>query len=319
MQYSTVTGHQALRIALSKLTTADPTGTYLFSGPAGVGKRTVAFETARYILCNGSRSDDCECASCKRFGKNHPDFLCIGQKDRVKVDDVDRLLEFSSVSPFLSSRKVGVIDNADTMTWEAGNRLLKTLEEPSAGFVYIVVSSNPSSVIPTVLGRCVKFVFSPLSQEEVIDVIWKKLGFELPKARVLGWMAGSADIFSRAGAYLKYRDMAVDFVTGAKDRSLLDALDYVDKVEYGDVRVFMDMLVLVMTDVLLIKSGVSDIVNADLRDTLTKTAGTILVNPYVVFLAHLTQAGRYSYLNVNLNLSLKNVLLKSYHLLARSA
>lgn len=311
-----VIGHQTLRRALSKLTTVDPTGTYLFSGPAGVGKRTIAFETARYILCNGSRSDDCVCTSCRRFGKDHPDFLCIGQKDRIKVDDVDRLLEFSSVSPFLSSRKVGVIDNADTMTWEAGNRLLKTLEEPSTGFVYIVVSSNPSSIIPTVLGRCVKFAFGSLSQEDVINVIWKNLGFELPKARVLGWMSGSSDVFSRAGTYLKYRDMAVDFVTGAKDRSLLDALDYVDKVEYGDMKVFIDMLVLVMTDVLLIKSGVGNIVNADVRDTLSKTAGIIKINPYVVFLANLTQAGRYSYLNVNLNLSLKNVLLKSYHFIS---
>jgi len=181
--FTSIIGHEFIKPRLSSLVKkGNKTGTYLFFGPPSVGKRTMAFDIARHILCVGESGDDCSCRSCKRFGKDHPDFLCIGQNEKIKVSDADTLLEFAESMPFISDGKVAVIDNADDATWEASNRLLKTLEEPRPGFSFFLVSSDAGKILPTVRSRCIEYVFETLSQQDVINIIWKKMGFDLPQA-----------------------------------------------------------------------------------------------------------------------------------------
>jgi len=317
--FSSVIGHEHLKSKLSAMfQKEDQTGTFLFSGPPSVGKRTVAFDASKYILCKESGDDECSCYSCERFGKDHPDFFCMGSKDRIKTADADLFLDFVSTRPFLSNRKVAVIDNAETATWEAANKLLKIIEEPYKDFSFFVISSDPGSVLPTIVSRCIKYNFERLSQGDLINIIWKKMGFELPKAQILAWIGSGSpiDIFSNAGSYLSLRDHAVEFVSGLKRTNLIDSMDYIDKIPKKDLPIFSDMILMVMTDLLLIKNGIEDIANSDARESLKKLSEKFNGRALAGATSFFSQAKKYSSLNVNMNMVLKNILIKSYPLFA---
>ena len=308
-----IIGHQNIKDILLKKLSGDPSGTYLFYGPPSVGKRTMAFEMSKMILCE-NRNEGCTCQSCKTFSKGHPDFMCVGRTEKIKVEDIDRILNFVSLTPFMSDHKVAVLDNAHNITLEASNRLLKALEEPPPRFAFFLVTAEPQGLLKTILSRCIQYEFQALSREDVTNILWKKMSYELPQARVLGWLASdvSADIFAKAGHFLKYRDMAFTFVSEFKRKRLIDSLDFVDKVEREDLSIFIDMIVLLLTDMLLLKCSIKDIINADLGEALRKVHEDVTYKALIWAVSNLSQVKRFEYLNINLNLALKNILLKTY-------
>ena len=311
-----VIGHGQLKERLIVRLKKHPIGTFLFYGPPSTGKRTTAFEAAKFILCEESGEAKCVCRSCKRSEFDHPDFLCVGRKEKIKVADVEKILEFSETTPFLSKNKVIVLDNAHDITWEAANRLLKLLEEPPPHFAFFLVSDNPQKMIPTILSRCIKFEFNSLQKDDLIEIFSIKMGFKKSEAKMLGWVAAdtSMDIFSHAGKYLKYRMMVVEFLSNMKKRKLIDSLDYIDKIERGDLSIFCDLLVLILTDILLLKNGIQDITNGDIIKDVTKIAENINPKALIAITSHFSQVKRYQYLNINSNMNLKSCLIKSYPL-----
>jgi len=315
--FPTVIGHDAIKKKLGALLARGSAGTFLFYGPPSVGKRTTAFELAKAILCNNRPMfGDCSCRSCLKFYSGHPDFLCIGQHEKIKVEDVDAILDFTSLSPLLSNEKVIVIDNAQDITWEAANRLLKVLEEPPPKVSFFLITRDINALIPTILSRCIKYEFGVLSREDLTNIIWKKLGFDLPQAQVLGWLASdsSFDVFAKAGHYLKYRNLAYEFLAGVKNKDLSDLLDFVDKVDRQDLGIFADMLVIVLTDLLLLYNKIKAITNVDLIEPLEKLAFTFKDRALVACVATFSQAKKDAYLNVNLNMVLKNTIIKTHPL-----
>lgn len=308
-----VIGHEQVKEKLSFRLKEHPAGVYLFCGPASIGKRTTAFEVSRIILCEENSEEKCSCSSCKRYKLGHPDFLCIGQHERIKVDDVSFLLDFCSTTPLISDYKTIVIDNAHEITAEAANRLLKVLEEPPPNFALFLITSDPQRLIPTILSRCVKYEFGNLTREELTVIMNKKLGFSPKKAEILGMLAAdsSLDIFSNAGLYLVHRKKAVEFLAGVKKRPLVDAFDFVDNIEKGDIPVFIDMMLLLLTDFLLLKSGILKITNKDLQEDLVKISKDINDRALIMIVGIFSQLKRYLYLNINLNLYLKSVMIRT--------
>ena len=315
MELEGVIGHESVLPRIIPVVESNG-GTFLFHGPPSVGKRTVAFETCRKILCTGGRVPTCTCASCKKFGSGtHPDFMCVGRLGKIKVADVDSVLEFTLTAPFLSGRKVVVLDNAEDITWEAANRLLKVLEEPPGGMFFFLITSNPSMLLPTVFSRCVQIEFGHLSPTDVMNVLFNKMGFDLPQARVLGWLAAGStiDIFPKASQYLRYRDMAFEIVSQTRSRSLIDCLDYIDKIERDGTGIFADMIIMVLTDIMLVQNQINQmIMNVDLTDQIVKLAGQFNVKAMTAIVSTMSQVKKDSGLNVNLNMALKNALIKSY-------
>lgn len=308
-------GHRDLIPHLELQINKDPTGTYLFHGPISVGKRTAAFEISRLILCE-TKEDECHCKSCQKFPLDHPDFLCVGKNEKIKVVDVEKILDFSITTPFLSKNKTVVIDNAHDITWEAANRLLKILEEPPSFFSFFLISSEPQKILPTILSRCIEYEFGSLTREDLTNIIWKKLGFSLPEAKVLGWIGAdsSLDVFSDAGKCLKYRYMILELINSIKNKKLIDLLDYVDKIDKEDLSVFSDLFLIVLTDVLLIKKGISKIVNSDVIDNIRKVSEKFNVKALIAIVNSFSQLKKYSYLNINMNINLKNLFIKNYQL-----
>lgn len=162
--------------------------TFLFVGPAGVGKRTFAMRLAEGLLCKESPSDPLSpcghCESCRLAGAgSHPDLLTVGLpkgKSSLPVDLFigDRehrnrlgLCHEIALKPYLGTRRVAVIDDADHLSTESANCLLKTLEEPPPRSVLILVGVSLSRQLPTIRSRCQVVRFSALSDQTVERIL----------------------------------------------------------------------------------------------------------------------------------------------------
>ena len=154
---------------------------FLFMGPSGVGKATVAHGFAQSLLCaDAARSGEAlggchRCAACHKVQvRCHVDLQWVEKeegKTRISVDQVRDLTRFLSLTPMESAWKVAIVDDAAEMNAAAANALLKTLEEPPANSILILVTSRPGMLLATTLSRCVKYYFQSLSKEEFSQII----------------------------------------------------------------------------------------------------------------------------------------------------
>ena len=150
----------------------------LFVGREGIGKKRVALLSAAMFLC--SRGGCESCRVCKKvFSGVHPDVRLEYPKGKrsILIDQVRELKEWAFMTPMEGERKVAIIDDAHLMKTEAANALLKTLEEPPDGTLFILVTSEPSRLLPTIVSRCQIVRFTPLKREEV-DEICEREGVE---------------------------------------------------------------------------------------------------------------------------------------------
>lgn len=142
---------------------------YLFSGPRGVGKTTTARLIAMTANCTSSGLKPCgECESCLsvRAG-SHPDVLEIDAASNNSVDDVRELREKVGLAAMRGGKKIYILDEAHMMSRAAFNALLKTLEEPPGHVIFILATTEPEKIIPTILSRCQHYRFRRLTAEEI--------------------------------------------------------------------------------------------------------------------------------------------------------
>lgn len=168
MAFENLIGNETVKKLLSNIVEQDKiTHSYLFLGPSGIGKTLFAKEFAKMILCMGEQKLCGTCKSCLQFEeKNQPDFIFIEPEDgTIKIEKIRQMQEKILEKPIVSSRKVYIIKDSDTMTKEAGNCLLKTLEEPPKFVTIILVASNESVLLNTIRSRCMKVLFHKIEQE----------------------------------------------------------------------------------------------------------------------------------------------------------
>lgn len=146
---------------------------YLFCGPRGVGKTTVARILAKSLNCLNRKPDGDPCGvceSCKEIqndNRNHPDVFEIDGASNRNIEDVRELKEKVKYGPVRSKYKIFIIDEVHMLTGASFNALLKTLEEPPPYVVFIFATTSPEKVPMTILGRCQKFDFKRLTVEEI--------------------------------------------------------------------------------------------------------------------------------------------------------
>ena len=184
MPFSQIVGHRRVVSLLSKALARETLPpALLLAGPAGIGKRRTAVALAEAINCLQPRAtgqlerDACgECASCRRIARGvHPDVIVIepGDTGTIKIEQVRDVIDRAGYRPFEGRRRVVIVDEADALVVPAQNALLKTLEEPPSASVFILVSSLPDALLPTVRSRCPRLRFGELSAAEVADVLMR--------------------------------------------------------------------------------------------------------------------------------------------------
>ena len=145
---------------------------YLFIGIEGIGKSLFAKEFAKTVLCTSNDNKPCEkCKSCLEFkNDNNPDFMIINPDgNSIKIEQIRFLIQKIYEKPVSSDRKVYIINDCDKMTIEAQNSLLKTLEEPPKYATLILITSNESKLLGTIISRCTKIYFSPIEDGKILE------------------------------------------------------------------------------------------------------------------------------------------------------
>lgn len=168
MAFENLIGNEAIKdLLLNMVEQKKVTHSYLFLGPSGIGKTLFAKEFAKQILCLSKEKPCKGCKSCIQFEeKNQPDFIFIEPEDgTIKIEKIRQMQAKILEKPIISSKKVYIIKDADAMTQEAQNCLLKTLEEPPSFITMILVAANESLLLNTIRSRCMKVLFHKIEEE----------------------------------------------------------------------------------------------------------------------------------------------------------
>ncbi len=184
MAFRQVVGHRRLLSLLSHaIARQSLTPSLILSGPEGVGKRLTAISIAQELNCltvaqgfsPASSSGACgTCTVCSRIARGtHPDVMTIepGETGSIKIEQVRAAIDRANYRPFEGRRRVTIIEEADALVPAAQNALLKTLEEPLPASVFVLVTSRPDTLLPTVRSRCAHLRFGRLQVAEVASVL----------------------------------------------------------------------------------------------------------------------------------------------------
>ena len=161
---------------------------YLIVGPRHVGKRTLAFNLAQALNCDGPELPCGQCRSCQRIleGK-HADVTPIGlnSKTEIGIDDIRGLQRIANLPPYEGKYKVFIINDAEYLSTEAANSLLKILEEPPQSVVWLLLVAEEEHLLPTIISRCQRLELKPVPSEQVQEVLVNSFNVETSRAKLL--------------------------------------------------------------------------------------------------------------------------------------
>lgn len=183
MTFKDLIGQEQVKQLLTEIIQTKRIGhAYMFCGPDGIGRKTMAVCFAKALTCNGRQPDTAEpCGICEACILNksdtNPDVIIIKKQENkatIGVEDVRLVQEEISTAPQFGKYKVIVFENAEKMTVQAQNALLKTLEEPPPYIVLILISANNSQILDTVKSRSVKIDFKRYTDNEILEAFRKE-------------------------------------------------------------------------------------------------------------------------------------------------
>ncbi|MCC6137363.1 MAG: AAA family ATPase [Bdellovibrionaceae bacterium] len=302
-QLSSVVGHKHITDKiLSSLKIGKLFSSAIFSGPEGVGKKKVALGIAQEANCQTIPACGV-CASCVRFLviPNEGYMLLEPSGDKIKIEQVREVLEYLSLRSELPNRFI-IIDQAEKLTVQAANALLKSIEEPPEGVHFILITSNLSMLLPTIRSRCQVFSFSGLTEKELVSLVP-----ELAPWQVL-WSFGRVSLAQKIvqEEWLDLRKTSINFLHKPGDKAVYDAL-YKDFSESQKAEYIFHTWMTYLRDSLTVQENASTaLYNKDIENFVRKFAENRKIREGIdaLFLAREDYSG-----NVDKNLILENLAL----------
>ena len=216
--FENIIGNEAIKNTLEKsIKTNQITHSYLMIGIQGIGKKLLAKEYAKVILSSNDII-------------NNPDFLCIEPDgNSIKIEQIRNFQKEIQEKPIISNKKVYIIDDADLMTKEAQNCLLKTLEEPPEFAVIILIGSNENAFLPTIKSRCMILHFNRLSDSEIKSYLQEQYN-ELNVTQSMLDIAGGS-----IGRAINLKDKQEQYSKVEEIINNLDKKDLIDIIQSSEI------------------------------------------------------------------------------------
>jgi DNA polymerase-3 subunit delta' len=193
MDFRSIVGHDHQKALFSSLVERNKLPhALMFSGPKGVGKATLAFELVKNLFC--AKKMVCgTCRPCRNLASGtHPDFTLVKTETSIKIDELRAIRKEVYEPPYDADVRVILIDDADLMTREAANALLKTLEEPPPSNLFILVTSREQDILTTIRSRCMRIGFGPLSTGAVALYLQEHLNLEADRAQLFAALSSGS-------------------------------------------------------------------------------------------------------------------------------
>lgn len=264
-RFADIIGHEQIihhlqsAISLNKVSHA-----YILEGEEGMGKNMLASAFAQALQCREAGTEPCmSCVSCKQAATgNHPDIIYVThEKAGIGVEDIrEKLCGDILIKPYSSPYKIYIVDEAEKMTIAAQNALLKTIEEPPAYGIILLLTTNSEMFLPTIISRCVTLKLKPLQDKQVKTYLMEKMQIPDYQAEICTAFArgnlGKACSLALSEDFSQIRNHALYLVKHVKEMDVYEIIDNVKSVSEFKVRIqdYLDLLMVWYRDVLLFKA-----------------------------------------------------------------
>ncbi len=283
-------GHEwAVGLLKSHLRTGAPRHAYLFTGPQGVGRRTLALALARAVNClqPPEPGEFCgECRSCRQFDLlQHPDLSIVqtqeGSRD-IAIDQIRELQHTLSLSPYEAKQRIALLLDFEQASRGAANALLKTLEEPPGTVILLLTARSPEALLPTIVSRCEVVRLRPLSMNALAAGLQTHFNVDGEQARLLAHISagrpGYAAYLHENPELLRQRKDWLDQHQGLLHGSRVERFRFAEKVgkDKEDFQLRLHLWSTYWRDVLLrAAGGQAPIINIDREGEITSLAGKL--------------------------------------------
>ncbi len=291
---------------------------YIFEGEAGSGKQYMATVFAMTLQCAEHGTSPCRvCPSCRKaITGNHPDIIYVTHEKAgsIGVDDIrDQVSGDVDIRPYESRYKIYIIDEASKMTPQAQNALLKTLEEPPAYAVIMLLAENADALLPTILSRCVKLRLPPISDEEVKTYLMTQLHVPDYQADIMTSFAqgniGKARMIAQTSEFMEMTENAVMMAKRSREMTVPAMVELIKGLsgEKQNARDYLDVFTMWFRDVLLFKATreVDDLLFKDEVKAIRERASVSSYEGLETILEALRQADDRLRANVNFDLTME--------------
>lgn len=316
MTFNDIIGHDsAIKILENAMRQDRLPAAFLFAGPQGIGKSTIARKVAKALNCEQESFASCnQCSSCVRIEKNQfPDVHTLAGEESgpIKIEHVRQLQQNMNLRAFEAKKKVCIIDPAHCLTPEAGNALLKILEEPPKDSLFILITSKPAFIPQTIISRCQMLKFYPLQRSVLEEMLVKDHHLNKPLAHFLAYFCegriGSA-LALKESQILSYKNKLINDFVLSRDYDCEEA-QFKGKEEVSDC---LNILASWFRDLYLLRIGIAhnELIHLDRKNELLKAIQEFSFAQLEEILEALSDSAFYLQHNINMKLLLSNVRLQ---------